>query len=146
MAVPYITVEPRADTTAVTDVLRYRLEWRPTSDEGSIPLGLGSPTGIRSKNRISGARRISKRGADFDEAYSRAELGVAKILASALLTKFLTARDRAIAHYEMRGGKDGPELFKEGDGQCSLFVVSKGNHPMMYCSYLLRDATSVINS
>src|SRR6187402_2135971 len=105
MAVPYITVEPTADTTAtaVTDVLRYRLEWRPTSDEGSIPLGLGSPTGIRSKNRISGARRISKRGADFDEAYSRAELGVAKILASALLTKFLTARDRAIAHYEMRG-------------------------------------------
>ena len=51
---------------------------------------------------------------------------VAKILASALLTKFLTARDRAIAHYEMRGGKDGPELFKEGDRQCSLFVVSKG--------------------
>ncbi len=52
---------------------------------------------------------------DFDQAFSDAEKGVTQILNSDLAQKISRARKKAIAHYDMRLGKSGPELFKLSD-------------------------------
>lgn len=55
---------------------------------------------------------VERKANDFDDAYARAAEGVLRIADSELATKFKTARDKAIAHYEMRAGKDGPKLYR----------------------------------
>lgn len=55
------------------------------------------------------------RSRDFDQAFSDAAIGVAKILESDLAQKISRARKKAIAHYDMRRGESGPELFKLSD-------------------------------
>jgi hypothetical protein len=52
---------------------------------------------------------------DFDQAYSDAAIGVTQTLDSDLAKKISRARKKAIAHYDMRLGKSGPELFKLSD-------------------------------
>jgi hypothetical protein len=51
----------------------------------------------------------------FDEAYARAAANIETILASEIAKAFKTARDKVIAHYEMRGGKSGPALYDVRD-------------------------------
>lgn len=61
------------------------------------------------------AQDIEERGKAFDEAYAQVAKGVPNIADSDLAGKFLLARNRAIAHYEMRAGENGPELYKLAD-------------------------------
>jgi hypothetical protein len=53
-------------------------------------------------------------GSAFDEAYARAEKCVPDICKSDMAAIFKTARDKALAHYEMRAGQDGYALFDLG--------------------------------
>lgn len=57
---------------------------------------------------------IERNGAAFDEAFARAEKAIAEIVHLDLAETFKTVRDKALAHYEMRPGRDGYELFDLG--------------------------------
>jgi len=50
----------------------------------------------------------------FDEAYARVERCVPDIAESEMAAIFKIARDKALAHYEMRAGRGGYELFDLG--------------------------------
>jgi hypothetical protein len=61
------------------------------------------------------AEDVQRKGASFDEAYARVAEGMPKIIGSELSGIFKTVRDKAIAHYEMRGGNNGPRMFDPSD-------------------------------
>jgi hypothetical protein len=54
---------------------------------------------------------IERNGKAFDDAFARAAEGVVELANSSLADSFKTVRDKALAHYEMRPGRDGYELF-----------------------------------
>lgn len=54
---------------------------------------------------------IQRKQQSFDETYARAAANIKTILKSDIAKSFKTARDKVIAHYEMRGGKAGPVLY-----------------------------------
>lgn len=60
------------------------------------------------------AEDAQQKGKAFDEVYARAEMGVPDISMSDLAANFKTARDKALAHYEMRLEHDAYVLFDLG--------------------------------
>lgn len=57
------------------------------------------------------AEDIEKQEKAFDDAFKRASAGVPELINSELAGKLDTARKKAIAHYDMRATKDGPQLY-----------------------------------